>query len=756
MISVRHFSGALPRREPSLLENNEAQIAGQCKLLSGGLDSWITRRKVDDLAKTSFINSIFKYGNNWLHWTEDVDVARGPIAGDTTDRIYFTGTDKPRATDNTMVDVTTGNTGTITGASKANPAVITSVAHALFTGARVAIDNIVGMTELNGTTYTVTVIDADNFSLDGIDSTAYTTYVSGGDWTRVQEEYPEDSVWLGVPAPVTAPTVTPVVITGAITGATQANPVVITSAAHGRTTGDLVEINNVVGMTELNGNTYTITVLTASTFSLDGIDGTGYTAYTSGGDWDLVYAPADIKKEAYVYTFVNSWGEEGPPSPVSTITDVGPDQVVNLTNMDGEPAGDYQNITLWRIYRVNTGSAAADYQLVVELTINTSSPQYADSVADADLGEVIASTDWDPPPADMAGIISLPNGVMAGFSGNELCLSEPYRPHAWPSGYRLTVENQIVAIGFFGVSVVVATNAEPYVASGIHPSSMTLRKYPEPRACVSKRGIANLKNGVVFPCADGLMYIGTGRSLIVTREIMTRDEWQELNPDTLHAVYYNDRYYGFYENGLVNGVMTGAGFIFDIEELNARYTTLDYFVHATYADPLTGLLYFCEDNAGSNEIHQWEGGAIRDDYNWKSKTFSLPEPVNLGAARIIGDYNLALTDEQLAIYNADRALIIAENAAILGQSRGEMNGYAINTFELNGSDIVLAPAVYTSPEGVTFTLYVDNEVKMSKQVMNNRPFRLPKGYKGTEIEFRLTGQVYISRADLAPSIEDLP
>ncbi|MEN8236134.1 MAG: ubiquitin-activating E1 FCCH domain-containing protein [Pseudomonadota bacterium] len=77
-----------------------------------------------------------------------------------------------------------------------------------------------------------------------------------------------------------------------ISGATAASPVVITtSAAHGFANGDRVRITKVLGMTELNDvsrNPYKITVLTTTTFSLqdlDGnnIDGSAFTAYSSGG-----------------------------------------------------------------------------------------------------------------------------------------------------------------------------------------------------------------------------------------------------------------------------------------------------------------------------------------------------------------------------------------------------------------------------------------------------------------------------------------
>lgn len=74
-----------------------------------------------------------------------------------------------------------------------------------------------------------------------------------------------------------------------ITGATATNPVVITAVAHGFSNGDQVKINGVVGMTDLNGGIYLVADKTDDTFELTDtdsadIDGTGYTAYVSGGE----------------------------------------------------------------------------------------------------------------------------------------------------------------------------------------------------------------------------------------------------------------------------------------------------------------------------------------------------------------------------------------------------------------------------------------------------------------------------------------
>lgn len=74
-----------------------------------------------------------------------------------------------------------------------------------------------------------------------------------------------------------------------ITGATKASPVVITAAAHGFSNGDYVDIEKVLGMTQLNGNRYKVANKTDNTFELTNmdddtnIDGTAFTTYKRGG-----------------------------------------------------------------------------------------------------------------------------------------------------------------------------------------------------------------------------------------------------------------------------------------------------------------------------------------------------------------------------------------------------------------------------------------------------------------------------------------
>lgn len=73
-----------------------------------------------------------------------------------------------------------GYVSVISDITLANPAVITAADHGLATGDIIYIYGITnGTTEISGG-YSITVIDSNSFSLDGVDATAYSAYVTGG------------------------------------------------------------------------------------------------------------------------------------------------------------------------------------------------------------------------------------------------------------------------------------------------------------------------------------------------------------------------------------------------------------------------------------------------------------------------------------------------------------------------------------------------------------------------------------------------
>lgn len=89
-----------------------------------------------------------------------------------------------------------------------------------------------------------------------------------------------------------------------ITGITQANPAVVTYAgADTYANGDEVEIYGVAGMTQVNGRRFTVANVNAgaNTFQLQGVNSTGYTAYSSGGTVAEVYEVATPYATAHLF-----------------------------------------------------------------------------------------------------------------------------------------------------------------------------------------------------------------------------------------------------------------------------------------------------------------------------------------------------------------------------------------------------------------------------------------------------------------------
>jgi Ubiquitin-activating enzyme E1 FCCH domain len=92
-----------------------------------------------------------------------------------------------------------------------------------------------------------------------------------------------------------------------ITNITQANPAVITITTDeeeetGYEIGQVIQINNVVGMTQVNGNVYTVTASTATTVTIN-LNSSSFSAYVSGGTTTLV-GPTNQFAEIEIHGFI--------------------------------------------------------------------------------------------------------------------------------------------------------------------------------------------------------------------------------------------------------------------------------------------------------------------------------------------------------------------------------------------------------------------------------------------------------------------
>lgn len=323
---------------------------------------------------------------------------------------------------------------------------------------------------------------------------------------------------------------------------------------------------------------------------------------------------------AYTVTYVSARGEEGPPSLPSGTVDVLDGQEVNLTNLPVAPTGNY-NITNKRIYRTSTASGDTDYLFVAEIPVAQAT--LTDTLASENLGGVLPSVDWYAPPDEMIGLISCANGVLAGYKGKELYMSEPYLPHAWP--YSITLDQSIVGIVAIRGGLVVSTTGQPVIVSFTNPAAASQIEIQSPRSCVSSRSMVDMGEYALFATAEGIVAVdGTGQAPLITMNVIDKYEWQKLNPETIHAYRLENWYVAFYE-----GENGNAGFA--ITANGDGYVELDFYATAGYTDRNTASLYLV---IGGN-IVKWD-----DDENnlltylWRSATILLPKPKNMAVARV--------------------------------------------------------------------------------------------------------------------------
>lgn len=341
---------------------------------------------------------------------------------------------------------------------------------------------------------------------------------------------------------------------------------------------------------------------------------------------------APVETRAYIYTYVTVFGtvsEESAPSPATTANvNYSGDSVV-VGGFGSPPSGNY-NFQYRRIYRSVIGASTTGYQLVAEIPIAYTS--YTDTKTVDQLGVALPSLYFTPPPLGLQGLVAMPNGIMAGFVGNQVWFCEPYLPHAWPSNYMLTTEYPIVGLGVFGNTLFVGTTRNPYLITGTTPTSMAQEKLPMVQPCVSKRSITSDQFGVLYGSPNGLVSVAPGLLDVVSNALFTRDEWQAINPSSLIGAIYNNMYLGFYNvGGTRNSFVLMRGD-------NPPLSNFDSAARAAFVSPSAGVLYVLSNT--DNKIYSLDTSASTNTvYQWKSKKFLEPKPMSYAGLQVHADYD---------------------------------------------------------------------------------------------------------------------
>lgn len=673
-ITIPGFQGQVSVVGAQRLEDSQATDAQNCLIQSGDLVPFkapISQASTGTAATGT--HSLFKHPSRWVRWDTKVNAVRAPVADDTNQRLYYTGDGNyPKVTDSSLIGTGYGapsasrRVGLPVPSTPANPSynqtgqgTITSMTFYSGTSSANSINPVVNCSAAHGLT------TGDYVLLDypGVDATAYEVEVPSGatNYFRVKSLRLKQSPF--------GKAVRPANVKGVFI------PVRIYAQNHGFSSGDKVALYwSGTGSANVNISTntiYEVDYVDANSFDLIGTevtnatedilkgrgkqivvrvspaanpfigsgtdanvtinwDGSKYVVNTipdtSSNTWIKTDVASAKRDRAYLVTWVNGYGEEGPPSDPTSIFSVTPDITVNFTSFPTESLNGANNywITKMRLYRTD---ANGNWRFVTELDYNTQT--YADSKLDGDLGETLATEGWYAPPDTMQGLTMMPGGSFIGFYGKTVLGSKPYVPYAYPYENRVQVDQNIVGLVCTAAGVVVLTEGNPSLLIGTDPSSWAVVKLEIPQSCSNAQSIVDMGDYGLFASPDGLVAIRQNDAQVATASVLSREQWQSYTPATVVGSFYEGKYFGSYGSGA-----SRVGFIFNPSSNDFVDVSTTVPPIAFYNDLTTDTLYFLGTDG---VIYAWDRGASSLSFTWASKTFQAPFPTNMGAAQVVAD-----------------------------------------------------------------------------------------------------------------------
>lgn len=475
--------------------------------------------------------------------------------------------------------------------------------------------------------------------------------------------------------------------TGTVTAAAADTPSagfvqVTQNTAFGLVAGEKVTYSGVGGMTSLNGDFTVVSV--------------------SGANVVVALATAQV------YTSGGTWTRQAPHN------------IASMTKL---------------IYRtVGTG---VDYKFVAEIPVADAT--YSDTIAATALGETIPSLFTLTPPKTGHSIIALANGAHAMLAGNELCMSEPYKPHSWPLANRYSFPANCIALSASLNSVIVLTDSYPYFVTATVPEAASPSRGETYAPCVSKRGVVHTGDGCLYPGHDGLYSITASGARNTTLGLYRKKEWKALLPATFRAAFNSLGYYAVREDA------SGAKSIWFLDAAEPD-GCLDYseVADALYSNEVDGDLYL----SIGNKIYLWDGDtANRKTMYWRSKDFQMPHDLNFAAGQLKAQYkevvpvNTTVQDENIALMaNADNV-------------DGEIASAEVLVYEVAASAI---QQVSQQTAGFAQLTLIRNGVPVyTRSRTSDKPFTWPGGFTDDVYALSIAANITVDAAYAAQAMDEL-
>jgi hypothetical protein len=256
--------------------------------------------------------------------------------------------------------------------------------------------------------------------------------------------------------------------------------------------------------------------------------------------------------------------------------------------------------------------------------------------------------------------------------------------------------------------------------------------------CVSKRAVANIGGGCIYPSFDGLWMVGPGVVQKITTDLYRIEEWSKLNPSSMIADYYDSQYYARYivneEPRILVFNMNDRDSVVEVEES----------ADAIYRNEFDGRMYIVKND----KVYAWdanEGWYYESD--WRSVDVQLGRPLNFAVAQVHADFVESRPPDTSQI--TANELLMADLDAV----GGFLCSDELLAVDVAGSHIV--PVATDSGRKVQFTLYKGDVAVFTKEVSSFKPFRLPAGYRSEVVSIGVNASSPTYSVTIAESFADL-
>jgi len=744
---IQAFAGMIPRLDARLLSPGQAQVAVNCLLLDGDIVPLKNPLVVTRPNKTGPLKSIYRMvdaagAEYWLSWNRDVNVKNGPVAGDILQRTYYTGDGEPRMT--TLADAISGGGNDypknffVLGVTK--PTTAPTVGH---TGGAAA-------NETRQYVYTfVTPYGEESAPSPAGEHTA-----------------PSDATSWDLSALETAP-----LNTFTVTNASWAGGIATLTVASTRG----LRVKEEIGVTGMNPAGYNtalaaITALTATTVSYALASNPG--AFVAGGTLSRIAPHNTTGMVKRIYRTVTS---------ASAVDYFFVDEIPVANTTYADNTANSVVVKHGTLKTLGWEMPPADLHSLTDM---------ANGMMAGISGNIVCFCEpyvpyaW--PTAYQQAMIF--EGVSASGSGTSLMVTTKSKPYLFTGNHPSSISQSTIEEKWPCVS----KRGTAGISGGV--------LYP------TQQGLA-----VIGP---GITQIVTKDLYKPENDV---GGWPKLTPSSLFATYHNSRYYGAYTDVDTGGqkiLILDKGEAAQVIEANVAITALYSDPLSGYLYVVQdGEIRQWDGDAGSKLLFEWFSkeflfqppvnmAAAKVDADF---TLSAAESAALQAVRdavvlankaIIGSDNIVRTgstvntsavvtgfaktsdlrrwmsvtgtgipaNTKIKKVDSSSQITLTANATATGSpsltftgSRrivdGALGAAPLNKHPVGNSEIeALPPLTYDT---IQFTLYADDEVQFSKQVINNKAFRLPGGYKKDNVAVKLSGNVRVRGVVVGSSMSAL-